>query len=108
MKIYKILFFHFLSFLFALLFFVELSFFLGRGVLVLLVLAHQIVHVALRFGELHLVHTFSRVPMQESLPPEHSSELLRNALKELLDCSAVANEGSRHLQASGRNITNSS
>ena len=34
---------------------VELALFLGRRVLVLLVLAHEIVHVALRFGELHLI-----------------------------------------------------
>ena len=34
---------------------VELALFLGRRVLVLLVLADEIVHVALRFGELHLI-----------------------------------------------------
>ena len=34
---------------------IELALFLGRRVLVLLVLADEIVHVALRFGELHLI-----------------------------------------------------
>merc|ERR1719482_1446654 len=60
---------------------VELTLFLSRGVLVLLVLRHQIVHVALRFRELHLVHALARVPVQERLASEHARELLRNALE---------------------------
>ena len=43
--------------------------------------------------------------MQESLTPEHSSELLTDALEQLLDGSAVANEGSRHLQTTGWDVT---
>lgn len=41
-----------------------LSFPLGhRSLLVLLVLGDQIIHVAFRFRELHLIHTFASVPM---------------------------------------------
>ena len=56
--------------------FVELSLLLGGGVLVLLVLGYKIVHVGLGLGELHLVHAFASVPVQESLSAEHGSELL--------------------------------
>ena len=35
--------------------------------LVLLVLRDEVVHVGLRLGELHLVHTLASVPMKESL-----------------------------------------
>ena len=38
----------------------------------------------------HLVHAFARVPMQESLASEHRRELLRDALEQLLNGSAVA------------------
>merc|ERR1712029_306922 len=61
------------------LFFVEFPFFLGGGVLVLLVLGHQVVHVGLGLGELHLVHTLASVPVEESLAPEHGGELLGDA-----------------------------
>merc|ERR1719473_210443 len=64
---------------------VELTLFLRRRVLVLLVLAHEIVHVALRFGEFHLVHPLTRVPVQEGLAAEHAGELLGNTLEHLLD-----------------------
>lgn len=73
------------------------------GFLVLLVFRNQIVHVGLSLSELHLVHTLSSVPMQESLAPEHSSELITDTLEELLDGGRVTNEGSRHLEATGRN-----
>ena len=43
--------------------------------------------------------------MEESLSPEHSSELLADPLEELLDGGAVSDEGSRHLESSGRNVT---
>ena len=45
---------------------------------------YQIVHVGLRLGELHLVHALPSVPMEESLAPEHRSELLRDPLEQLL------------------------
>merc|ERR1712166_698942 len=38
-------------------FLVELAFFLGGCILILLVLRNEIVHVAFRFGELHFVHS---------------------------------------------------
>ena len=37
------------------------------GLLVLLVFGHEVVHVRLGLRELHLVHAFTSVPMQESL-----------------------------------------
>ncbi|KGL97514.1 hypothetical protein N301_08955, partial [Charadrius vociferus] len=65
----------------------------------------QVVHVALGLGELHLVHPLARVPVEEGLAAEHGCELLRDALEELLDGRAVADEGGGHLQPPGRNIT---
>uniref|UniRef100_K7F112 Uncharacterized protein n=1 Tax=Pelodiscus sinensis TaxID=13735 RepID=K7F112_PELSI len=64
----------------------------------------QVVHVALRLGELHLVHALARVPVEEGLAAEHGGELLRDALEELLDGRAVADEGGRHLQPPGRDV----
>merc|ERR1712121_225608 len=87
------------------LFLVELTLLLGGGVLVLLVLRHQIVHVGLGLSELHLVHALTSVPVEESLAPEHSSELLGHTLEQLLDGSAVADEGGAHLEPTGRNVT---
>jgi len=81
------------------LFLVKLALVLGGGVLVLLVLGDQIVHVALGFGELHLVHALAGVPVQESLSSEHGGELLADSLEELLDSGAVTNEGSAHLES---------
>jgi hypothetical protein len=78
----------------------------SSGILVLVVLGHQIVHVALSFGELHLIHALISVPMQESLPPEHSSELLAHTAEHLLDGGGVANEGGGHGEATRRDITN--
>ena len=43
--------------------------------------------------------------MKESLPPEHSRELLRDPLEDLLDGGGVAHEGGGHLETSGRNVT---
>jgi hypothetical protein len=77
---------------------------IGDGsLLVLLVLGNQIVHVGLGLSELHLVHTLTSVPMQESLAPEHGSELVTDTLEELLDGGRVTNEGGGHLEAAGRN-----
>merc|ERR1719217_185201 len=77
---------------------VELALLLRSGVLVLLVLGDEIVHVALRLGELHLVHALTGVPVQEGLPPEHPSEVLGHALEHLLDRRGVPRKGHRHLQ----------
>ena len=74
-------------------------------IIYLLVLGHEVVHVALGFSEFHLIHTFTSVPVEESLSSEHSSELLADPLEELLDGGAVSDEGGRHLESSGRNVT---
>ena len=46
---------------------VELLVVVDGGLLVLLVLGDQVVHVGLRLGELHLVHALAGVPVEESL-----------------------------------------
>jgi len=85
--------------------FVELTFLFGGGVLVLLVLGDKIVHVGLGLGELHLVHAFTSVPVQECLTTEHSSELLGYALEHFLDGGTVADERGGHLQTLWWDIT---
>jgi len=87
--------------------FIELALVLSSGVLVLLVLTDQIVHVGLGFSEFHLVHTLTGVPVQESLPSEHSGKLLTDPLEQLLDSSRVTDESSGHFQTSWWDITNS-
>ena len=57
-------------------------------------------------SKLHLIHALSSVPMQESLATEHSSELLTDALKELLDGRAVTNESGSHLQTTRWDVAN--
>ena len=71
--------------------------------MVLLVFGNQIVHVGFSLSELHLVHTLPSVPMQESLSPEHGSELVTNSLEKFLDRGRVADKGGRHLETTGRN-----
>mmetsp|Transcript_15188 Transcript_15188/g.65038 ORF Transcript_15188/g.65038 Transcript_15188/m.65038 type:complete len:483 (-) Transcript_15188:50-1498(-) len=83
---------------------VELALLLGGGVLVLLVLGHEVVHVGLGFGELHLVHALAGVPVKESLAAEHGGELLRDALEHLLHGGGVADEGGSHLEALGGDV----
>ena len=46
--------------------------------------------------------------MQESLAPEHGSELFGDALEELLDRGRVADEGGSHLQTTGWDVTDGS
>ena len=55
------------------------------GLLVLLILGDQVVHVRLGLGELHLVHALPGVPVEEGLPPEHGSELFGDPLEQFLD-----------------------
>ncbi|CAA6669174.1 unnamed protein product [Spirodela intermedia] len=57
----------------------------GGGVLVLLVLGDQVVHVALGLRELHLVHALAGVPVEEGLAAEHGGELLADPVEHLLD-----------------------
>ena len=45
--------------------------------------------------------------MQESLAPEHSSELLGDSLEEFLDGGGVTDESGGHLQSSGRDVADS-
>ena len=70
----------------------ELALVIGSGLLVLLVLGHQVVHVGLSLGELHLVHALASVPVEESLSPEHGRELLGDSLEDLLDGGGVSFE----------------
>merc|ERR1712066_189964 len=84
--------------------FVELTLLFGGGVLVLLVLGHEIVHVGLSLGEFHLVHTLTGVPVEESLAAEHTSEVLSDTLEHLLDGSGVSEESDSHLQTLRRDI----
>ena len=83
-------------------------FVLGGGLLVLLVLGHQVVHVGLGLSELHLVHALASVPVEEGLPPEHGGELLGDPLEQLLDGGGVTDEGGGHLETSGGNVADSS
>ena len=76
----------------------------NSGVLVLLVLGDEIVHVGLGFGELHLVHTLTGVPVKEGLAAEHGGELLGDALEHLLDAGVVADEGDGHLETLGGDV----
>ena len=46
---------------------VELLVVVDGGLLVLLVLGDQVIHVGLGLGELHLVHALAGVPVEESL-----------------------------------------
>ena len=75
------------------------------GILILLVFTDQIVHVTFSFSEFHLVHTFTGVPVEESLSSEHSSELFTNSLEHFLDSSRVTQEGHSHLQSLWWDIT---
>merc|ERR550525_1489326 len=75
-------------------------------ILVLLVLGDQIVHVALCLCELHLVHTFTCVPMQECFSTKHCREVLCDAFEHLLNRCGVSCESNCHLQTLGWNVAN--
>jgi hypothetical protein len=87
-------------------FFVHFVFFFSSSVLVLLVFRDQVVHVRFGFSELHFIHTFTSVPMQEGLSSEHSSELFSDSLEHFLDSSGVTNESNSHLKTLRRDIAN--
>merc|ERR1719487_2387143 len=86
------------------LFLIKLTLLLGSGILVLLVLGDEVIHVTLCFSELHLIHAFACVPMKESFATEHSCEVLSYTLKHLLDRGGVSCKGNGHLQALGWNV----
>merc|ERR1712159_155992 len=81
-----------------------LALLLGRGVLVLLVLRDEVVHVRLGLGKLHLVHALAGVPVEERLAAEYAGELLGDALHHLLHAGGVAAEADRHLEALRRDV----
>merc|ERR550514_371911 len=83
---------------------VELTFLLSSRILVLLVLGDKVVHIALSFRELHLVHTLARVPMQEGLAAEHGCEVLSHAFEHFLDRRRIPSESYCHLETLRRNI----
>jgi len=85
---------------------VHLLLVLSGGILVLLVLRDEIVHVGLSLSELHLVHALTGVPVEEGLAAEHSSELLTNTLEHLLDGGGVTEEGNSHLESLWWDIAN--
>ena len=76
-----------------------------RGILVLLIFSNQILHIGLGLCEFHLVHTLLCIPMQESFPLEHGSELVTDTLEQLLNRSRVTQERNSHLQATRRDVT---
>jgi hypothetical protein len=90
----------------SLLILIELSLLLSSGILVLLVLRHEVIHVALGLSELHLVHALASVPVKESLTPEHGCELLCHSLPYLLDGRGVAHKSGRHLETLGGDVAN--
>ncbi|KAJ0575607.1 hypothetical protein HanIR_Chr05g0214671 [Helianthus annuus] len=89
-----------------LLFFLILSLLISGGILILLIFRYQIIHVALGLRELHLIHSFTSVPMQKRLPPEHSRKLLTHTSEHFLNRRRVTNEGRRHFQTSRWDVTN--
>merc|ERR1719461_2684521 len=74
-------------------------------ILILLILADQIIHVTLSLGELHLIHTFTSIPVQKCFSSKHGRKLLSNALKHILNSSRISNKRRCHLQSFWRYIT---
>merc|ERR1719199_1349749 len=87
-------------------FLVHLLLVFGGSILILLILRDKIVHVGFSFSELHLVHTFTGVPMEEGLSSEHAGELFSNSLEHLLDGGGVTEEGNGHLESLWWDIAN--
>merc|ERR1711971_677737 len=75
---------------------------LRRGVLILLIFADEVVHIALGLRELHLIHSLARIPMQKRLATKHRRELLRDAFEDVLNRRGVADEGRAHFQSARR------
>lgn len=66
------------------------------GALELLVLGYQVIQVALGLSELHLIYTFTCVPVQDDLAPEHGHEMLQDVLEQVPSGLVVAAEGGGH------------
>merc|ERR1719161_3436247 len=88
--------------------FVKLTLLLGSCILILLVLRDQIVHVGFGLCELHLVHSFTCVPVEECLATEHGREELSHTLEHLLNGGGIPQECHCHLQALWWDIADSS
>jgi hypothetical protein len=86
-------------------FFIEFSFFFSSSILILLIFGYKIIHVGFSFSELHLIHTFTSIPMEESLSSEHSSKLFSNSLEHFLDSGRVTNECNGHFKTFWWDIT---
>ena len=54
----------------------DILFLFCGGILVLLVLGDEVIHVALSLSELHLIHALTCVPVEEGLLAENGRELL--------------------------------
>ena len=65
----------------------------------MLIFGNEIIHVALSFSELHLVHALTGVPMKEGLSSEHGGELFTDTFEHFLDGSRVADESNGHLES---------
>merc|ERR1719145_395937 len=66
---------------------------IGGGILILLVLRYEIVHIALSLSELHLVHSLSSVPVEECFTAEHCRKLLTHSFEHILNGGGIADEG---------------
>merc|ERR1719361_674911 len=81
-------------------------FFFITCILFVLVFSNQVTNVLVCFLELHLVHTFSFVPMEESFSSVHSSELSGQTLEDSFERCGVGNESCAHGTRSRRNFDN--
>merc|ERR1719361_795771 len=86
-------------------FFFTLRFFI-TCILFVLVFSNQVTNVFVCFLELHLVHTFSFVPMEESLSSVHSTKLSGQTLEDAFQCRGVGNECRAHVARNWRRFNN--
>jgi len=86
-------------------FFVVFSFLFGSCILILLIFRNKIIHISFCFCELHFVHSFSGIPMKESLSSKHSSKLFSYSFEHLLDGSRISDKCDGHFKTFWRNIT---
>merc|ERR1712098_776563 len=95
--------------IFRIMFFILVfTFVVNCGLLILLVFADQIIHIALSLCKFHLIHPLPSVPVKESLSTEHGSKLFADAFEKLLDGCRISHESGRHLEAARRNIAHCS
>ena len=81
-------------------------FLLKFGILVLLILRNEVVHVWFGLSELHLVHSFTCVPMYEGFSLEHCIELFCDSFEHFLDRGWISYESDCHLQSLRWNVAN--